>query len=100
PPPPTPPLVPYTTLFRSNSTRMHVWTHLKKESIGRTGVGLYADGMVEHDDMVGRLLAKIDALKLTENTIVVYGTDNGAETATWRSEEHTSELQSLTNLLC
>jgi arylsulfatase A-like enzyme len=66
-----------------NTTRMHVWTHLKKESEGRTGIGLYPDGMAEHDDMVGQLLKKLDDLKLTENTIVVYGTDNGAETGTW-----------------
>src|SRR3990167_3357302 len=26
-----------------NTTRMHVWTHLKKESAGRTGKGLYPD---------------------------------------------------------
>src|SRR5882672_7068747 len=31
-----------------NSTRMHVFTHLKKESEGKTGLGLYPDGMVEH----------------------------------------------------
>src|SRR5262245_13492957 len=66
-----------------NTTRMHVWTHLKKESIGRTGIGLYPDGMVEHDDMVGKMLKKLDDLGLTNDTIVVYGTDNGAETVTW-----------------
>ena len=37
-----------------NTTRMHVWTHLKKESDGKTGIGLYADGMVEHDGTSGR----------------------------------------------
>ena len=36
-----------------NSTRMHVFTHLKPESVGKTGRGLEADGMVEHDAMVG-----------------------------------------------
>jgi arylsulfatase A-like enzyme len=66
-----------------NTTRMHVWTHLKKESTGRTGIGLYPDGMVEHDDMVGDLLKKLDDMGLTQNTIVVYGTDNGAETVSW-----------------
>ena len=66
-----------------NTTRMHVWTHLKKESEGKTGIGLYPDGMVEHDAMVGDLLKKLDDLKLSGNTIVVYGTDNGAESATW-----------------
>ena len=37
-----------------NTTRMHVWTRLAKSAEGRTGIGLYPDGMVEHDDMVGR----------------------------------------------
>ena len=32
-----------------NSTRMHIFTHLKPSSIGKTGLGVYADGMVEHD---------------------------------------------------
>lgn len=66
-----------------NTTRMHVWTHLKKESYGRTGIGIYPDGMAEHDDMVGRLLKKLDDLGLTDNTIVIYSTDNGAETVSW-----------------
>ena len=29
-----------------NSTRMHIFTHLKEESAGKTGLGVYADGMV------------------------------------------------------
>jgi arylsulfatase len=66
-----------------NTTRMHVWTHLAPEAVGRTGIGLYPDGMVEHDDMVGALLKQLDDLGITENTIVVYGTDNGAEEVTW-----------------
>ena len=66
-----------------NTTRMHVWTHLKKSAQGRTGMGLYPDGMVKHDDMVGALLKKLDDLGIASNTIVVYSTDNGAETVTW-----------------
>jgi arylsulfatase A-like enzyme len=66
-----------------NSTRMHVFTHLKKESEGRTGLGVYADGMVEHDGHVGQLLKKLDDLGIADNTIVVYTTDNGAEVMTW-----------------
>jgi arylsulfatase len=66
-----------------NTTRMHVWTHLKKSAEGRTGIGLYPDGMVEHDDMVGALLKKLEDLKIADNTIVIYSTDNGAETVTW-----------------
>ena len=37
-----------------NSTRMHIFTHLKKESQGKTGLGVYPDGMVEHDGQVGQ----------------------------------------------
>ena len=37
-----------------NSTRMHIWTHLKKESEGKTGLGIYPDGMVEHDGRSAR----------------------------------------------
>ena len=66
-----------------NTTRMHVWTHLKPEYQGKTGIGLYPDGMVEHDDHVGILLDKLDELGIAENTIVVYSTDNGAEPWTW-----------------
>ncbi|MEW8381963.1 MAG: arylsulfatase [Candidatus Thiodiazotropha taylori] len=64
-------------------TRMHVWTRLKKESRGVTGIGLYPDGMVEHDGHVGQLLDKLDELGIADNTIVVYSTDNGAETISW-----------------
>ena len=66
-----------------NSTRMHIWTHLKKESQGKTGLGIYPDGMVEHDGHVGRLLDKLDELGIADNTLVMYSTDNGAEVMTW-----------------
>lgn len=66
-----------------NSTRMHVFTHLKKESIGKTGMGIEADGMAEHDAMIGELLKQLQDLKIDDNTIVVYTTDNGAEIALW-----------------
>jgi arylsulfatase A-like enzyme len=66
-----------------NSTRMHIWTHLKKESEGKTGLGVYPDGMVEHDDQVGQLLKKLDDLGIADDTIVMYSTDNGAEVMTW-----------------
>jgi arylsulfatase len=66
-----------------NSTRMHIFTHLKPASDGKTGLGIYADGMVEHDGHVGQLLAKLKELGLDRNTIVMYSTDNGAETFTW-----------------
>ena len=66
-----------------NSTKMHIFTHLKDELDGKTGLGIYADGMVEHDRQVGELLAKLKELGIDENTIVMYSTDNGAEAFTW-----------------
>src|SRR5499427_4096497 len=66
-----------------NSTRMHIFTHLKKESQGVTGLGTYPDGMVEHDGMVGQLLKKLDDLGIADNTIVMWSTDNGAEVFSW-----------------
>jgi arylsulfatase len=66
-----------------NSTRMHIWTHLKPESEGVTGLGIYPDGMVEHDAMVGEILDKLEELGIADNTIVMYSTDNGAEVMSW-----------------
>ena len=66
-----------------NSTRMHIWTRLKAASQGKTGLGIYPDGMVEHDAMVGQLLDKLKQLGIEDNTIVMYSTDNGAEKMSW-----------------
>jgi arylsulfatase A-like enzyme len=66
-----------------NTTRMHVFTHLKPESAGKTGKGIYADGMVEHDGHVGQLLEQLDDLGIADNTIVIYSTDNGVQKFSW-----------------
>jgi arylsulfatase A-like enzyme len=66
-----------------NTTRMHVWTRLSPTWQDKTGYGLYADGMAELDDIVGRLLGKLDALGIADNTIVLFTTDNGAELFSW-----------------
>ena len=66
-----------------NPTRMHIFTHLKPESQGVTGLGIYADGMVEHDGQVGELLQKLDDLGIADNTIVIWATDNGAQFFSW-----------------
>jgi arylsulfatase len=66
-----------------NPTRMHVWTHLKPSSEGKTGQGVYPDGMVELDGYVGQLLDKLDQLGIANKTIVVFTTDNGAEVLSW-----------------
>ncbi len=68
-----------------NTTRMHIYTHLKDESEGQTGLGIEADGMVEHDAQVGELLRFIDEQdeETGKDTIVIYTTDNGAEAFSW-----------------
>lgn len=66
-----------------NMTRMHYRTNLSKEYDGKTGYGLYADGMAEMDDDVGELLDLLKELGLDENTIVMFSTDNGAASNSW-----------------
>ncbi|MCH5599313.1 sulfatase-like hydrolase/transferase [Niabella ginsengisoli] len=66
-----------------NTTRMHMFTHLPKEYEGKTGMGIVADGMLQHDTQIGILLDKLEELGIAENTIVIYTTDNGAEKFTW-----------------
>jgi arylsulfatase len=66
-----------------NSTRMHANTHLSPKWKDKSGYGLYADGMMEVDWGVGELLKKLEELKIAENTIVVFTSDNGAEVFTW-----------------
>jgi len=66
-----------------NTTRMHIWTRLSPKWYGKTGYGIYADGMAQHDHDVGIMLDKLDELGIADNTIVIYTTDNGAELITW-----------------
>jgi arylsulfatase len=66
-----------------NTTRMHIWTRLRQEAAGKTGLGVYADGMVEHDNHIGQMLKKLDELGIADNTIVIWTTDNGAEVMSW-----------------
>jgi arylsulfatase A-like enzyme len=66
-----------------NSTRCHSFTHLSKEWDGKTGFGLFADAMAQLDWVVGELLAKLDELRIADNTIVLFTSDNGAEIFSW-----------------
>lgn len=65
------------------STRCHVWIHQNEKYTNKTGNGIFADGMAELDDVTGSLLDKLDELKIADNTIVIFSTDNGAEIFTW-----------------
>jgi arylsulfatase len=81
-----------------NATRMHLYTHVRPEYKGRSGLSEYIDGMLEHDGHVGNLLKTIDDLGIANNTIVIYGTDNGVHMNSWpdggmtpfRSEKNTN----------
>lgn len=83
-----------------NATRMHLRTHVRQEHRGRYthGDSEYIDGMIEHDETIGSLLATLDELGIADNTIVVYSTDNGPHMNTWpdgamthfRSEKNTN----------
>ena len=83
-----------------NFTHMHLRTHTKPESVGQSGrwQSPYHDVMIDHDRNVGTVLAKLDELGLADNTIVMYGTDNGPHANSWpdgattpfRSEKNTN----------
>ena len=64
---------------------MHFVTHPKPESIGQAGrwQSPYHDTMIDHDNVVGALLDKLDELGIADDTIVVYSTDNGPHMNTW-----------------
>ncbi|WP_179119646.1 arylsulfatase [Ensifer adhaerens] len=68
-----------------NTTRMHLFTHVRDQYKGQSGMpgNDYADGMIEHDNDVGKLLDLLDELKIADNTIVVYTTDNGPNQFSW-----------------
>lgn len=66
-----------------NSTHMHFRTHVPEDKKGISEQGFYADAMVLHDQAVGRLLDKLDELGLTNDTIVLYSTDNGPHYNSW-----------------
>jgi len=83
-----------------NMTHMHLRTHTKPESLGQAGrwQSPYHDTMIDHDKNVGELLDFVDELGITDDTIVIYSTDNGPHMNTWpdgamtpfRSEKNTN----------
>jgi arylsulfatase A-like enzyme len=82
-----------------NTTGMHFRTHCPDKHKGKSGgQGFYNDMMVAHDETIGVLLDKLDELGITDNTFVMYSTDNGPHYNTWpdagitpfRSEKNTN----------
>jgi arylsulfatase A-like enzyme len=69
-----------------NTTRMHYRTHVREEHRDKPGLTSrteYADGMIEHDNVVGTILKAVDDLGIADNTIVLYTTDNGPHQNSW-----------------
>jgi arylsulfatase A-like enzyme len=83
-----------------NTTHMHLFTHTKPSSLGQAGrwQSPYHDTMIDHDTNVGELLDLLDELGISENTFVMYSTDNGPHMNSWpdgamtpfRSEKNTN----------
>jgi arylsulfatase A-like enzyme len=68
-----------------NTTHMHLRTHTKPSSLGQAGPhqSPYHDTMIDHDKNVGALLDLLDEMGISDNTIVMYSTDNGPHMNTW-----------------
>jgi arylsulfatase len=83
-----------------NTTHMHFRTHAKPESRGQSGrwMSEYTDVMMDHDKHVGKLLDLLDKSGISDNTLVMYSTDNGPHLNSWpdaattpfRSEKNTN----------
>jgi arylsulfatase len=59
---------------------------VRPEFKGKAGLGdgdMYADGMWEMDQNVGKLLKALDDAGVAKNTIVIFTTDNGPNFFTW-----------------
>jgi len=71
-----------------NTSRMHLYTRIEDEWLRKvekitSEEDYHGAGMLQHDHDIGLVLDWLDEHGLTENTIVVYSTDNGPEHSSW-----------------
>lgn len=79
-------------------THLHYPTLPHPDFAGKTGAGDFADSMHEMDFRVGQILDAIDALGIRNDTLVIFGSDNGPEfrrpwrgtAGIWQGTYHTS----------
>ena len=64
---------------------MHTIIDASERFRGKSKGGLYGDVVEEFDYETGRLLDVLDDLKLRENTLVIYTSDNGP----WNQDRYT-----------
>ncbi len=67
-------------LFHSMQA-VHLPSLAAKQFQGKSGAGPHGDFIVEMDYVVGEIVRKVDSLGLGDNTLIVFTSDNGPETA-------------------
>ena len=84
-------------------TQLHYPTIPHRDFAGRTGVGDFADSMIEMDYRVGQIVDEVSALGIARETVFIFASDNGPEfrrpwrgtAGPWRGTYHTSMEGSL-----
>jgi arylsulfatase A-like enzyme len=67
-----------------NTTRTHAFTHLRPKYMDMVPEkGFMGAAMTEFDDGIGVILDELDKLGITDNTIVIISSDNGAMMFSW-----------------
>lgn len=61
-------------------TRPHFPNDVSQEFSGKSGVGVYGDSVVELDQRTGEVLEAIEEAGISDNTIVIWISDNGPTT--------------------